>query len=205
MTLYALKPRFQTLLRPKVRQLAERGVTANQVTLVAAVVSILLGCLLVWAREWRFLFLLLPVWLFIRMALNAIDGMLAREFGQMSDLGAYLNELCDVVADAALYIPFAFIAPFTPWTIGLVVFLAILTEYAGVMGPSLGAKRGYQGPFGKSDRALIFGALGCAVAIWHPLPAEFSYVGYVLIALALVTILRRIRGGLRQAQERRAP
>ena len=139
------------------------------------------------------------------MALNAIDGMLAREFGQKSDLGAYLNELCDVVADAALYIPFAFLAPFSPLTIGLIVFFAILTEYAGVMGPMLGASRGYQGPFGKSDRAFVFGALGCAVALWRPLPDEFVYVPYALIVLALLTILRRIRSGLRQAQELHVP
>ncbi len=40
---------------------------------------------------------LLPVWMLLRMALNAVDGMLAREFGQQSRLGAYLNELSDVV------------------------------------------------------------------------------------------------------------
>lgn len=42
--------------------------------------------------------------MFLRMAPNAIDGMLAREFGQQSCLGAYLNELCDVVADSALFL-----------------------------------------------------------------------------------------------------
>lgn len=41
------------------------------------------------------------------MGLNAIDGMLAREFGQQSRLGAYLNELSDVIADAALYLSLA--------------------------------------------------------------------------------------------------
>ena len=46
------------------------------------------------------------------MALNAIDGMLAREYGQKSRLGAYLNELGDVVSDAALYAPFALLAAF---------------------------------------------------------------------------------------------
>lgn len=43
------------------------------------------------------LYLLLPLWMLLRMALNAVDGMLAREFGQQSRLGAYLNELCDVM------------------------------------------------------------------------------------------------------------
>ena len=46
------------------------------------------------------------------MALNAIDGMLAREFIKKSRLGGYLNEITDVVSDAALYLPFAFVAPF---------------------------------------------------------------------------------------------
>ena len=54
--------------------------------------------------------LLLPPVLFVRMALNAIDGMLAREFAQKSALGAVLNELGDVVSDTALYLPFATIA-----------------------------------------------------------------------------------------------
>ena len=46
MTLYDLKPRFQSLLRPLVRRLAAAGVTANQVTLAAAIGSVALGVLL---------------------------------------------------------------------------------------------------------------------------------------------------------------
>lgn len=42
------------------------------------------------------------------MALNAIDGMLAREFNQQSTLGAILNEVGDIISDAALYLAFAF-------------------------------------------------------------------------------------------------
>src|SRR3954469_16443638 len=113
MTLYDLKPRFQALLRPLVRRLADAGVTANQVTLAAAIGSVALGVLLCCKSHNHALFLLLPVWLAVRMALNAIDGMLAREFGQKSRLGGYLNELCDVVSDAALMLPFALIAPFS--------------------------------------------------------------------------------------------
>ncbi len=203
MTLYGLKSRFQDLLRPRVQQLAERGVTANQVTIAAAALSVALGALLIFGYEWRLLFLLLPVWLFVRMALNAADGMLAREHGQKSDLGAYLNELGDVVADAALYVPFVFIAPFSPLSIGIVVLLAVLTEYAGVMGPLLGAERRYDGPFGKSDRALVFGALGLAVALWRPLPDWFAVLPYVLSALLLLTIANRVRKGIAQARERR--
>lgn len=102
LSVYQLKSRFQGLLRPLVTRLYRRGVSANQVTLLAALGSILLGtcCLsgLILGS--------LPssVWMLKRMALNAIDGMLAREFGQQSRLGAYLNELADIVSDAILYL-----------------------------------------------------------------------------------------------------
>src|SRR3954469_21040056 len=129
MTLYALKPRFQGLLRPLVARLARGGATANQVTLLAAAGSLVVAALVIWKAEHRILFLLLPLWLLIRMALNAIDGMLAREFGQKSRGGAYLNELFAGLSDAALYLPFAFVAPFNSLGVGVAVFLSALTEF----------------------------------------------------------------------------
>jgi CDP-diacylglycerol--glycerol-3-phosphate 3-phosphatidyltransferase len=196
MTLYDLKPRFQALLRPLAARLASAGITANQVTLAAALGSVLLGLLLAYLRRYHLLFLLLPVWLFVRMALNAIDGMLAREHGQQTKLGAYLNELCDVVSDAALILPFACIWPFRPVGVFAVVLLALLSEYAGVMGPLAGAQRRYDGPFGKSDRALVFGALGLWVGLLLPLPDWASYLMLILALLSAATIWNRVRRGI---------
>src|SRR4051794_11781316 len=105
LSIYALKPRFQALLRPLAALLGRTGITANEVTLAAAIVSIVVGAFVAWHAPDRTPFLLIPLWMFVRMALNALDGMLAREFGQQSRLGAFLNELGDVVADAALYLP----------------------------------------------------------------------------------------------------
>lgn len=198
MTLYALKPRFQALLRPLVGRLAASGVTANQVTLAAAAGSLLVGALVAWGGA-RALFVLLPVWLFLRMALNAVDGMLAREFAQKSRLGAYLNELADVVSDAALYAPFALVAPFGGFWVGAVVVLAVVSEFAGVLGPAIGATRRYDGPLGKSDRALAFGALGLWVGLGLPL-AEWAF--WLMPALALLlaaTTANRVRAGLAEA------
>jgi CDP-diacylglycerol--glycerol-3-phosphate 3-phosphatidyltransferase len=199
LTLYDLKPRFQDLLRPLVATLARRGVTANQVTLLAAAGSVLLGILLVLAPA-RALFLLLPIWLFIRMALNAIDGMLAREFGQKSVLGAYLNEICDVVSDAALYLPFAMLAPFAPAWVVVVVVLAALTEFAGVLGPGLGASRRYDGPLGKSDRAFVFGALALWIGIGGAMPDWLAWIMPLIAVLLAATVVRRVINGLAEAE-----
>ncbi|MGE0724531.1 MAG: CDP-alcohol phosphatidyltransferase family protein [Alphaproteobacteria bacterium] len=190
MTLYAVKPRFQALLRPLVGRLARAGVTANAVTVAATIGSIAAGALA--AAAGGAAFLLVPAWMAVRMALNAIDGMLAREHGQASRLGAYLNEIGDLVSDAALYAPFALLAPFGPAAIAAVILLAWLAEIAGILGPTIGASRRYDGPFGKSDRALVFGALGLWVGIGGALP---DWTGWLVPAMALLLVATTIRRG----------
>ena len=199
MSVYQLKSRFQNLLRPLVVRLAAGGVTANQVTGAAALVSIILGAFLAWSGNAAW-FALVPVWLFLRMALNAIDGMLAREHGQKSTLGAYLNEIGDVVSDAALYAPFALVAPFSgPW-IFAVIFLATLTEFAGLAGVTVGASRRYDGPMGKSDRAVIFGVLGAWIAIDGALPDWMFWLQPLLCLLLAATTVKRVANGINEAK-----
>ncbi|QXI41016.1 CDP-alcohol phosphatidyltransferase family protein [Pseudomonas xantholysinigenes] len=199
-SIYQLKPRFQALLRPTVQRLHQRGVSANQVTLSAAIVSLLLGLLLAWLAQVTWLFILIPLWMLLRMALNAVDGMLAREFGQQSTLGAYLNELCDLVADAALYLPFALLPGVAPALVVLVVLAAVISEYAGVMGPLTGASRRYDGPMGKSDRAFAFGVLGTGVAL-DLLPASWiNGLLLVILLLSLYTLYNRVRHGLAETR-----
>jgi CDP-diacylglycerol--glycerol-3-phosphate 3-phosphatidyltransferase len=198
-SIYELKPRFQTLLRPLVVRLHAMGVTANQVTIAACVISVALGLWLFFAAPPAAAFALIPLWMFLRMALNAIDGMLAREHGQQSALGAFLNELTDVLSDAALYLPFALVAPFSPFWVGSVIVLAGLSEFTGALGPMVGASRRYDGPLGKSDRAFVFGALGLYVALGGPLPGGAAWLMPLLAALVAWTIVNRIRRALAEA------
>lgn len=199
-SIYQLKPRFQALLRPLVKWLYTHKITANQVTLFACAGSLLVAVLVAVLSRHHWLFALIPLWMPLRMALNAVDGMLAREFGQRSPLGAYLNELTDVVSDCALYLPFLFLPPVWNGLLLGVIFLAALSEYAGAMGPLLGASRRYDGPMGKSDRAFVFGALGLAVALGCPL----SWLNYVLLAVAALlvyTLVNRIRRSIAEAKK----
>lgn len=203
-SIYQLKPAFQQCLRPSVRYLYHKGVTANQVTLCAMLLSLgvaagvyiyNLGTLHSWS------FLLIPVWMLLRMAFNAIDGMLAREFQQQSRLGAYLNELCDVVADTALYLSFAVVGHIHIELLLLVIFLAILSEYAGVMAPLVGQERRYDGPMGKSDRAFVFSLLAVLIACQAWLPEKIVQFGSNSILIIILfclcfTIFNRIKKAL---------
>lgn len=198
-TLYSIKPAFQNLLRPLASRLVTAGATANQVTIAAALISVATGVLIALFPENALLFWLLPLVLFIRMALNAIDGMMAREFGQASKLGAYLNEVGDIISDVALILPFALVVPFNATGVVAFAITAIIAEYAGVLGVMTGGGRGYDGPFGKSDRALALGIIAALIGSGIILPPWFGWVFPLMAVLSVVTILNRVRAGLRRA------
>src|SRR5262249_2105993 len=196
-SIYGLKPKFQALLRPIVNWLARIGVTANQVTIAALLLSLTVGHVIPFGNGGRSL-LLWPAVLFVRMALNAMDGMLAREHNQKSALGAILNELGDVVADIGLYFPLAFVPGFDPRLVTAVVMLSVLTEMTGVIGVQIGASRRYDGPFGKSDRAFVFGLLGLVMGFGVKLDRIIPYVLLAMILLLVLTIFNRARSALRE-------
>jgi CDP-diacylglycerol--glycerol-3-phosphate 3-phosphatidyltransferase len=196
-SIYGLKPGFQNLLRPLVNGLARIGVTANQVTITGLVLSLIAGGLVAWARGGRML-LVLPAVLFVRMALNAMDGMLACEHGQKSPLGAILNELSDVIADAGLYLPLAVVPGFDAWLVIGVVVLSMLTEMTGVVAVQIGASRRYDGPCGKSDRAFVFGLLGLLLALRVPIERTIPTVLWVMICLLVLTVVNRSRRALHE-------
>jgi len=190
-SIYDIKPAFQNLLRPLVNKLAAKGVTANQVTLAALILSLLTGLLLAFYYRQTDVFMLVPLVMFIRMALNAIDGMLAREHGMLSPLGAILNELCDVFSDAALYLPFALLPNVSGWIIVLFVVAAIISEMTGVIAVQIGASRRYDGPMGKSDRAFAFGTIALALGLGVPPASWMNELFAVILVLTLATCYNR--------------
>ncbi len=195
-TIYDLKPAFQNLLRPLTAWLAARGVSANQVTLAALVLSLATGAALACSGGARWTLALVPPVLFVRMALNAIDGMLAREHDMKTSLGAVLNELGDVISDSALYAAFALVPGLSaPWVVA-VVLLAMLTEMTGVVAVQIGASRRYDGPMGKSDRAFLFGALALAGALGLSLAGWSDWLLGAVCILLVLTVFNRARAAL---------
>ena len=198
-SVYDLKPAFQKRLLPLTAALHRHGVTANMVTVSAMLASLAYGAWMLSAAHSRLPFLLLPLFMFARMALNAIDGMLARQYQQQSKLGALLNEGGDVVSDAALYAPFAALPWVQPGIVMLVVFLALLTEFVGVLGQVIGGGRRYEGPMGKSDRAVVFGALGLLIGMGVPIHAYLNTILLVTAFLLAWTVWKRARQALLSA------
>ncbi len=197
MTTYALKGGFQNLLRPISRALLAGGITPNQVTVVTALASIAMAVLVAAFHQDAWPYFALPFFFFARMALNAIDGLMAKEGKKITPLGTFLNELGDVISDCALFL--AFLAdPRVPQAPCLAfVFGAALTELAGVTAVQVGAKRRYDGPMGKSDRVILVGLLALLLGFGVDDPrVPSTLLGLGLLGTALTTV-NRVRGALR--------
>lgn len=200
-SIYQLKPKFQSLLRPCANRLNNANITANQVTISACLGSIFVSFIVGLFSSYQWIFCVIPIWMLIRMALNAIDGMLAREFQQKTDLGAYLNEIGDVISDIALLLVFMQLDNVSNNLVILVVLLSFLSEYAGVLGLMVGSSRRYDGPMGKSDRAFIFGAISLGIGIYQ-LPLDcINPILWMISFLLIYTVINRIRKGLEKAQK----
>ena len=106
------------------------------------------------------------------------------------------TEGTDVIADVALYAPFALLPPFSGFGIAAVITFAIIAELAGVMGPMIGASRRYDGPFGKCDRAFAFGALGLWAGLGGPLPESLQLILPLFVLLLIATIVNRVQSAL---------
>ena len=161
MSIYQLKSQFQNQLRPISDELAKQGFTANQVTVSAIALSGATAYVIAYqADKTPMLWYSLPISLFMRMAMNAIDGMMAKEHGQASTLGAWLNEMGDIVSDRVLI---ASLSPhLRPHRTALqsVQRLTLTTEIVAIASQQMVNQRANQGPLGKSDRAFELGVIG---------------------------------------------
>jgi CDP-diacylglycerol---glycerol-3-phosphate 3-phosphatidyltransferase len=192
-TIYQLKPASQNLLRPIVPWLAKLGVTPNQVTIFTTCLAFGCGGLILWNNSFLFL---VPFLMAIRATLNVIDGMLAREHQMKTTLGGILNELADVIFDAAIYLPFGLLPGVSGYLVAIVVVLSIISEMTGLLGLTVGSQRQYDGPMYKTDRGVMFSIIAVLFGLGiFPNPwLDLVWTG--LIGLSILTIFNRINSTL---------
>ncbi len=195
-TLYDVKPAFVRSLEPAIAFCVRRGITPNALTSAALALSIGMGAVLALFPKERLALGAVAAFFILRMALNAMDGALARRTGQSTPAGEVFNEAADVLADAVLFLPLVFVSAASPVAVVLFTLLAGWSELCGVLPKSAGFARRYDGPLGKSDRALAAGIYLVAVAAGVPHGAWETVFFAVLDALLVLTCWNRLKRGL---------
>jgi CDP-diacylglycerol---glycerol-3-phosphate 3-phosphatidyltransferase len=190
-TLYAIKPRFQAVLRGLADRCIARGISADALTATGLTAAALAGGLIAAAgappQPW--LALATPL-LFVRITCNALDGMVARDTGTARPWGAVLNEVGDRAADLLCFGGLILSGALTPPVALALLPLLLFASYVGVVGQVAGGGRSHAGPLGKADRMLLLGVY-CCLAPFVPWAAPA--LGWALLLGLALTAANRLR------------
>lgn len=193
--LYAIKPWFVRRLRGLEDILVSLRVSADALTWGAVAAAALAGIAVAAGTNAPLLWLAVAPLALTRIALNALDGSVARRTGTARPSGALLNEACDRIADALFLAPLALIVH--PGLAFGALAATLLASFAGVLSQALTGVRDYGGPMGKADRMLI---VGVASLVAPAAPRAWTFAAATLALGALLTAatrMSRIHGRLR--------
>jgi CDP-diacylglycerol--glycerol-3-phosphate 3-phosphatidyltransferase len=136
------------------------------------------------------IWLAVPPLVLVRLALNALDGSIARRTRRARPFGAALNEIGDRVGDAAIIGATGFAS--RPALAAGAVASSFLASSTGVLALALTGRRDSGGPMGKADRAALI-ALGAAIGAIAGSAVPFTIVLWTIVVGGLVTTVARIR------------
>jgi CDP-diacylglycerol---glycerol-3-phosphate 3-phosphatidyltransferase len=185
MNLYAVKPRFQRCLTGLADVLVRWHVHPDVLTYGGVGASVIGGAALLLGLYWA-----VPLAVLVRLALNALDGMVAVRGGQARPWGKVLNEFCDRLADLAFLTPLAALPGANLPLVGAAVLATLLVSYVGILAEAAGTARQYGGVMGKADRMLWLGLGSVLSAATNDLTA-LQVLPVALLAGALVTLVQR--------------
>jgi CDP-diacylglycerol--glycerol-3-phosphate 3-phosphatidyltransferase len=169
---------------PLARALAGMGVSANTVTIIGGLLSIIGAGFLAAGMPLPALLILL-----IGTLADTLDGQLAKAAGGGTRLGAFLDSTVDRVADGALFVGAAAAGanlgqPLLLWSSLVALVASFLVPYVRAKAESLGVKASV-GPAPREARIVIF-LIG--LAAWAAFDVEPLFVSAV-VALALLSTI----------------
>ncbi len=135
----------------------------------SSMVATLLAGICFW-QSGRFPILLItgPLFCYIRLWLNMLDGMVALASGKASLRGELLNDLPDRFSDVFIFVGVAHSGLCNPFIGYWVAIFALLVAYVGMFGLALGVQREFSGLMAKPWRmvTLHVGAWITLAMIW---------------------------------------
>lgn len=200
-SIYKIKPKFQKLLMPLLRFLRKIGVSPNTITISSIALSFILSYFFWNAEDKSYYFLIVACGLLLRMMLNALDGMMARVYNLQSKFGEILNEVGDILSDAAIYFPLIL---FVRIELAIIfILLSIFNEFCGLLAKVISGERRYDGPMGKSDRAFLIGLICIGYYLTDKMDLILEYIILIASILIIISSYLRLSNSLRNEENNR--
>ncbi|MEY2495220.1 MAG: hypothetical protein QOJ45_1712 [Verrucomicrobiota bacterium] len=149
------------------------------------------------------LLLVAPLFCYLRLWFNMLDGMVALAGGKASWRGEILNDLPDRVSDVVIFAGAAHSGWMNPVIGYWAAIFALLTAYVGMFGQAVGVHREFSGVMSKPWRMVVLhlGAwitLGCIWwndgAIRFASLTIFDWACLTVVAGCLQTMIVRLKG-----------
>jgi archaetidylinositol phosphate synthase len=184
-----LKQQIQALLTSEAAYAHRIGLTPNAVSGLGILLA-LLSATGYWTAEINIL-LLLPAVLFLLLSgfCDALDGILARLYGETTVFGGFLDSLLDRYADAAVLVGIV-LGGFADFSWGFIAIVGtLLVSYVRARAEAAGVKMESIGVAERAERILILLVASLIAFVW----LNALWWSVVLLAfLTNVTVLQRV-------------
>ena len=137
---------------------ARFGVSANVVSYSSIAAALAAGACFWKAGHWPVLLIVAPLFCYVRLWLNMLDGMVALASGTASRTGEIANELPDRVSDVIIFVGVAHSGLCHPLGGYWAAILALLVAYVGTLGQAVGVQREFSGLMAKPWRMVALHA-----------------------------------------------
>src|SRR5215471_6263704 len=131
------------------------------------------------------LLIIAPLFCYLRLWFNMLDGMVAVAANKASRRGEILNDLPDRISDVIIFAGVAHSGLMNPLIGYWAAILAVLTSYVGLFGQALGVQRQFGGVMSKPWRMV---ALHCGAWLTFFLAPQSSATFTILDWTCLVVI-----------------
>ena len=174
--------------------------TISYLSILAAVIA----AVCFWeSGEARWLLIIAPLFCFLRLWFNMLDGMVAVAANKASRRAEILNDLPDRVTDVIIFVR----VPHSGWMHPLngywAAIFAVLTAYVGLFGQALGAQREFGGTMSKPWRIVVLSIGAWLTFLLQRQPERFSILDLTCVIVVagctqtIVVRLKRITAALK--------
>ncbi len=160
---------FRTTARFATDWCVRRGIHPDAIS-YGSMVFALLAAICFWGAGTNpWLLFIAPLFCYLRLWCNMLDGMVALASGRGSLRGEILNDLPDRISDVIIFGGVAHSGLMNPFLGYWAAIFALLTAYVGVLGQAVGVRREFGGLMSKPWRMVVLhlGAWIAFVMIWQ--------------------------------------
>jgi phosphatidylglycerophosphate synthase len=183
---------FRRTARGAVSFCVRRRIHPDTISYLSIVASTIAAVLFWRSSSTSWFLLVAPLFCYLRLWLNMLDGMVAIAARQASARGEILNDLPDRISDVLIFVGVAYSGLATPALGYWVAILALLTAYVGTLGQAVGVQREFGGVMSKPWRMVVLHA-GAWSAFATGRIDILDWSCLVIIAGCIQTIVIRLR------------